>query len=240
VLLIGAVAGAVALAGCGAGQVSQTAYQVNNGGGADVGTGDRLLVRAAQIGFDAQAGGGAVYRVGESAPVEMRVINQSLQDDRLLSASSPIATSVQISGATDLPAGVSMVVGGEFGTAGQDAAGAPEKPAEPRLDTGLPGPNPNTTIAPSSAPAEPSDTAPTAGAPVSGEAPAAGVQTPPPIASVQPSIRTAEIVLTGLREDIRPGLSYELVLNFERAGAVRVMLPVGYPGQPRQATEKSE
>ena len=237
-LLIGAVVGSIVLGGCGAGQIAQTAQQSNNGGGADVGTGDAVLVRGAQIVFGAGAEGGAVYRAGGRAPVAMRVINQSVRDDRLVSASSPVAASVQITGPTDLPAGVQMVVGGEPGTGGQTLPGETEPPAKPRIDTGLPGPNPNTTIAPSSAAQEPPDVSPTEGANPSGEAPAAGLRTPPPIAEVQPSDRFVAIVLTGLREDIRPGLSYELVLNFERAGAIRVMLPVSYPGLPRDPAEQ--
>lgn len=236
-LLIGAVAGSVALAGCAAGQVAQTAYQANNGGGADVTAQNGIIIRAAQIAFDKPPQGAAVYKAGSDAPVEMYVINQGGQDDRLVSASSPVATSVRISGATDLPAGAAMVVGGAFGTAGQTLPGESEPPAKPRLDTGLPGPNPNSPTAPSSAAQEPPDVSPTGSASSSGEAPAVGLQTPPPIAAVDPSTRFAQLVMTGLREDIRPGLAYELVLNFERAGQVRVQLPVAYPGQPRQAAE---
>jgi copper(I)-binding protein len=238
VLLIGAVVGSVALGGCAAGQIAQTASQANNGGGTDA-TVNGIDIRAAQIVFSTAPDGAAVYPAGGSAPVEMYVINLSPQDDRLVSASSPVAASVQVSGATDLPTGVAMVVGGgQFGTAGQTLPGASEPPAEPRIDTGLPGPNPNTTIAPSSAPLEPPDVSPTGSQSPSGEAPAAGLQSPAPIAAVDPSTRFAQVVLTGLREDIRAGLSYEMDLTFERAGVVRVMLPVGYPGQPRPAPEQ--
>lgn len=237
VLLIGAVVGSVVLGGCASGQVAQTAYQANNGGGADATT-NGINVRAAQIAFGKSPEGAAVHAAGSSAPVEMYVINLSTQNDRLVSASSPVAASVQISGPTDLPAGVAMVVGGDFGTAGQTLPGASEPPAKPRIDTGLPGPNPNTTIAPSSAAQEPSDVSPTGSANPSGEAPAAGLQSRPPIAAVDPSTRFTQVVLTGLKEDIRAGMSYEIDLTFERAGVVRVMLPVGYPGQPRPAAEE--
>jgi hypothetical protein len=44
-------------------------------------------------------------------------------------------------------------------------------------------------------------------------------------------------VLTGLREDIKAGLSYEIDLTFQRAGQVRVMLPVAFPEQPREPAE---
>ena len=239
VLLIGAVLGSVALGGCAAGQIAQTAYQANASGGATVNI-NGLAIRDAQIAFGDNVEGAAVYAAGSSAPLEMHVINQTTQDDRLVSASSPIAASVQISGQADLPAGVEMVIGGESGTAGQDKPGASQEPADPRLDTGLPGPNPNTTIAPSSAAEEPPDLSPTGAANPSGEAPAAGLQPPPPIAAVEPSTRYAQVVLTGLKEDIRAGLKYEVDLVFQRAGTVRVELPVAYPGLPRRPGKGTE
>ena len=55
---------------------------------------------------------------------------------------------------------------------------------------------------------------------------------------MDPSTRFAQVELTGLREDIQAGLSYEIVLTFERAGQVRVMLPVGYPASPREPAEQ--
>lgn len=238
VLVIGAVVGSLALSGCAAGQIAQTANQKNNGGGADVTT-NGILIRAAAIPFGDAPQGAAVYPTGSSAPVSMRVINTTPQDDRLVSASSPVAASVQISGQSDLPAGVSMVVGGVAGTAGQTEPGATEAPEEPPLDATL-APVPGETAAPTGSAQEPSDASPTGSASPSGEAPAAGLQSPPPIAQIMPSTRYAQVVLTGLREDIRAGLSYEIDLTFERAGVVKVALPVAYPGQPRPESEKPE
>jgi copper(I)-binding protein len=236
VLVIGAVVGSVALGGCGAGQVAQTAFQANSSGGATVTT-NGIAIRDAQIAYTGPVQRANVYTAGGSAPIEMHIVNQSTQNDRLVSASSPVAGSVQISGQTDLPAGVAMVVGGSFGTSGQTLPGQTEPPAKPRLDTGLPGPNPNSPTAPSSAAQEPPDVSPTGSASSTGEAPAVGLQTPAPIAAVDPSTRFTQVVMVGLREDIRPGLAYELDLNFQRAGQVRLQLPVAYPGQPRQAAE---
>jgi hypothetical protein len=164
----------------------------------------------------------------------MHIINQSTQDDRLLSASSPVAASVQITGQTDLPAGVAMVVGGETGSGGQNEPGATESALPPLEGQTTP------PTAEASSTAQPSDLSPTGSASPSGEAPAAGLQPPPPIKSVVPSTRYAQIVLTGLRQDIRAGLSYEVDLTFERAGVLRVMLPVAYPAQPREAPENGE
>jgi copper(I)-binding protein len=230
VLVIGAVVGSVVLGGCAAGQVAQTAYQANSATGATV-TQNGIAIRDAQVAFGNAPEGAAVHPTGGTAPTEMHIINQSTQDDRLLSASSPVAASVQITGQTDLPAGVAMVVGGEAGTGGQNAPGATESALPPLEGQTTP------PTAEASSTAQPSDLSPTGSANPSGEAPAAGLQPPPAIKSVVPSTRYAQVVLTGLREDIRAGLSYEIDLTFERAGVVRVMLPVGYPAQPREAAE---
>ena len=234
-LVIGAVVGGLALGGCAAGQIAQTAYQANSTGGATY-TVNGIAIRDAQIAFGEEVEGAAVHARGSNAALEMHVINQSTQNDRLVSASSPIAASVQISGQSDLPAGVAMVVGGESGTAGQTAPGSSEQTAEPPLDATLAPVPGQPSEAPSTVGEE--NTSPTGSASPSGEAPAAGLQPPPPIAEVVPSTRYAQIVLTGLREDIRAGLSYEIDLTFERAGVVRVQLPVAYPAQPREPAEK--
>ena len=124
-----------------------------------------------------------------------------------------------------------MVVGGESGTGGQSEPGSAEESALPPI--GLPGAN--SSAAPTNSAAE--NTAPTGSASASGEAPAAGLQPPPVLGELSPSTRFATVELTGLREDIQAGLSYEIVLTFERAGQVAVKLPVGYPGEPREAAE---
>jgi hypothetical protein len=230
-----AVASTVALAGCAAGQIAQTANQANNSSGATV-TVNGIAIRDAQITFpEAPAGAesAAVYRTGGSAPVEMYVINQSTESDRLVSASSPVAGSVTVEGETDLPAGTMMVVGGESGTGGQSEPGSAQESALPPIGS----PGGSSSAEPTNSAAEPPNTSPTGSASASGEAPAAGLQPPPALGALAPSTRFARVELTGLREDIQAGLSYEIVLTFERAGQVAVELPVGYPGEPREAAE---
>lgn len=234
-LVAAAVASTVVLAGCAAGQIAQTAYQANNSSGATVTT-NGIAIRDALISFPEAPGaveGSAVYRAGGTAPVEMWIISESTQNDRLVSATSPVAATVTISGQTDLPAGTMMIVGGESGTGGQSAPGSVEPSAEPPIGSPQAGSSP----APTNSAAEPPNTSPTGSASAGGEAPAAGLQPPPALGELSPSTRFAQVQLTGLREDIQAGLSYELVLTFERAGQVPVQLPVGYPGEPREAAE---
>jgi len=230
------VASTVALAGCAAGQVAQTAYQANSATGATV-TVNGIAIRDAQIAFPETGVGpqtAAVYRAGGTAPVEMHVINQSTQSDRLVSASSPVAGSVTVGGQTDLPAGTVMVIGSPSSAGGQSAPGSTEPSAESPIGS----PDASSSTAPTNSAQEPPDTSPTGSASASGEAPAAGLQPPPALGVLAPSTRFAQVELTGLREDIQAGLSYEIVLTFERAGPVRLMLPVGYPASPREPAEQ--
>ncbi len=187
-LIAAALIAAAALTGCGAGQVASTATQVSNttGGNAQVGP---LALRTVAIAFGEDVEGGAVYRRGDDAPVNMTVVNEAGEADRLVSASTPIAESVEITGTTDIPSGRSLVVGGDTQ---QQGAGSP------------------------------------GGAPVT---------TPLPREQGEP---TASVVLVGLREDVRSGISYPITFRFERAGDITVAVPVDSSAEARQEAEEGE
>jgi copper(I)-binding protein len=89
----------IALAGCSAGQVTQTDTQVAAVNGAS-GTVRDVGVRDAQFTFPTVA---PFYPAGSSAPLQTVLVNDSGQADRLLQVTSPYAASVQVSGSTDLP-----------------------------------------------------------------------------------------------------------------------------------------
>ncbi|MBP2365353.1 copper chaperone PCu(A)C [Pseudonocardia parietis] len=111
------VAGAVALSGlllsgCGAGQISQTAEQVpaTNGLNASVGQVD---LRDVQIAYPASpASPAALYARGTTAPVRATLINTSTVADRLVSVSSPAATSVRVQGDATMPQDLALVSAG--------------------------------------------------------------------------------------------------------------------------------
>lgn len=202
--VIGALIGAVALAGCGAGQIAATAGQVTAVGGANA-TAGQIAVRNAAVAFDGPAAAGAAHEAGGSAPLTMSIVNQGTEADRLLSASSPVASAVEIAGTLEVPAGQVLVVEGEPApAAGDESTGSGSEDAE-QADSG-----------------EPAAEEPAADEDAAAQPGAAG----------EPQ---AQIVLTGLREQIRPGLTYVLVLTFERAGEIRLELPVANPDQPRPA-----
>lgn len=186
-LFAGALVGALALTGCGAGQIAGTAEQQAAVSGNNTTVGP-IAVRDAVIAFGDQVQGGAVYPRGAAAPLSMTIVNQGGEADTLVSASSPWAGSVEISGETGIPAGRAIVVQGE-------------PPAPPAPPSGLPG---------------------------SGTRPAS-----PTTPAEEPQDGT-QVVLTGLRDDIRAGISYDITLVFEKAGEVVVQAPVGSTEEPRE------
>lgn len=113
----------LALTGCGAGAVSQTASQASGVNGAIAQVGN-VLVRNASIDFppNAPATAGAAYQPGGAAPLSMTVVNVGATPDKLLAVTSPVAATGQITGDATIPAGSTVTVG-NTGTDSQALAG---------------------------------------------------------------------------------------------------------------------
>jgi copper(I)-binding protein len=227
-VVIGAMTAAVALAGCGAGQITQTDTQVASVNGANV-RGGSISVRDATIEFSDVAEGATIYPRGGSAPLQMSIVNAGPQGDRLVSVTSPVAASVQIIGPSEIPAGhVLLIEGGPTAPAGPAAPGAPTTPG---------GPTPSGTATPPSGTAAPGGTAVPASTTAAGRPAATTQAAPPPAPPAAPgSAREASIVLTGLREDIQAGPTYPVTLTFERGGVLHFNVPVENPTGPRDAS----
>ncbi|GAA1199862.1 copper chaperone PCu(A)C [Prauserella alba] len=109
--MIGAGIAGISLlvAGCGAGQITQTDTQVAgvNGGSSEVGD---IAVRNAELAFPANVEP-AAYLEGSDAEVVMSVINTGLQADELQSVTSDAAENVAITGETSVPADTTLAVG---------------------------------------------------------------------------------------------------------------------------------
>jgi copper(I)-binding protein len=191
-LLAGTLVGALALTGCGAGQIAGTAEQLSAVSGSNVGAGP-IVVRDAVIEFGEEVEGGAVYPRGADAPLSMTIVNEGPDADRLVSVTSAWASEVTVSGVTEIPGGRAVVVEGEAPA----PVAAPTTGARP---SGAPSAAPTTAAAPTPA----------------GEA------------------EGTQVVLTGLLDDIRAGLTYDVVLTFERAGEITVPVPVGSTDEPRE------
>lgn len=162
---VGVALATLLLAGCSAGQLTWTSTQRSFVGGVSADAGD-LAVRDAEIEFGDSAPAAVVYPAGATAPLAMHVVNDGATADTLLGASSPVASSVQISGTTTVPGGQALVIGSE------------------------------------------------------------------PV--VPPGAWPAQISLVGLRQDLRAGLTYPVVLTFARAGQVTLELPIANPATPRE------
>jgi copper(I)-binding protein len=235
VVAAGAVLGAIALGGCGAGQIAQTSTQVSAVAGANGGVG-AMVVRDAYIEFGERVQGANVYPRGGAAPLKMTIVNTGLQPDRLVSASSPAAASVEIVGESEIPPGRVLLIEGEPAApagapAGAGEPGASAAPAEP----GAAQPEP---ARPSGEPVVPGDEV--GGSGQQGQAaavdPSSAPTTSPRAGTGGAEVGAGEgqLVLSGLTEDVRAGLTYPLVLNFERAGQVTLDVPVGNPSEPRE------
>lgn len=112
-----ALAGTLALSGCGTGQLSQTAEQnaAVNGTGIQQGS---VVIRDLQVAYpQSSASPDAVYPRGGAAPLRFGMVNEGAVADRLVRVSSPAATAVTVTGDATLPQDVLLVGGGETGTA---------------------------------------------------------------------------------------------------------------------------
>src|SRR5947199_1338771 len=69
VLAVGAVVGALALAGCGAGQITQTSTQLSGVGGASANVG-QIAVREAAFPFPGDGKTAVIYPLGGAAPLD--------------------------------------------------------------------------------------------------------------------------------------------------------------------------
>jgi copper(I)-binding protein len=218
VIAVGAVAGALALAGCGAGQITQTSTQVSGveGGSANVG---QIAVRAAEFAFAGDGNTAAIYPSGGTAPLSMTVVNTGALPDRLTAASSPVAGSVTIQGDATISGGRKLLVDGQ-----PAAVTAPATPSAgatagaTRTPSAAPTPEASATPSSSAAPAA-------SGTPEALPSEAAGANSGP----TAEGTTSAQVVLTGLKQDLQAGESYPVELTFQRAGAVTVQVPVGNP-----------
>ncbi|EHR63434.1 copper chaperone PCu(A)C [Saccharomonospora cyanea] len=124
--VVAAFGAALLVAGCGAGQITQTDTQVAaiNGTSAEVGT---IAIRNAEVSH--QVGGGAdaaVYPPNSDARVTMWLVNEGFDADELVSARTDAASNVTITGSRAVPAQRTLVLGAEDPAAGE-VTGNPTK-----------------------------------------------------------------------------------------------------------------
>ena len=213
-----AIVAVVALAGCSAGQVAETA-QINPAiSGLDTQTPDgSLLIRNLQVLYTGTAG----YPAGSTAPLQVSLFNETGQ-----------AMTVQISSAP-APGSVSAR---QIGLTGGAAAASPSANPEPSGSRPASDPNPQATevIDPSGEPTTP-------------PAPGASVVPDPSLEPAQPARITIparssatfqpdtdqKLLAIGLSEQLRPGMSLSLVVETgTTAPPLTVLAPMEIPLSP--------
>lgn len=111
------LAGTLALAGCGSGQLAQTAEEGAAVNGSDAQIGD-IVIRDMQIAYPQRpASPDASYAQGGTAQLKFGIVNEGSVADRLVRVTSPAATAVVVGGDPSLPKDILLVGGGEGGTA---------------------------------------------------------------------------------------------------------------------------
>lgn len=124
----------LALAGCGAGQVTQTDTQVAavNGASADI---KGIAIRDALLAYPEQSSSDGSYPKGSDVPVRLTIVNDGPVADTLVAVRSPAATQVLVQGRTSIPAGTSVVSVTDDAGSARSAAPASAQPPSP-LDAG--------------------------------------------------------------------------------------------------------
>lgn len=203
---------ALVVAGCSAGQYTQTDQQVAAVNGAFGQTKDgAIALREAELAFPAEK----YYTAGSDAPLKVTIVNQGTKADKLVKVSAAGAGEVKISGSTDLPAGFTL-------TGKVLERGSAPKSSAPGSTTGAP----SSTTAGAGATTTP-------GGGVSASTPNNTPVRPTTSGGNAKSVSTVELVVTALGKDLRPGQTIPVTFTFQNAGQVTLQVPIANDSEPR-------
>jgi periplasmic copper chaperone A len=104
--IVACCAAVLALAGCSAGQITQTDHQVAAVDGASGNAGTVIALRNVLLPYPQNQQG--TYPAGSAVPVLLTIINQGSTTDDLLAVRSPAASQVLVLGTTQIPAGTTV------------------------------------------------------------------------------------------------------------------------------------
>ncbi|MEU3625281.1 hypothetical protein BS329_04110 [Amycolatopsis coloradensis] len=210
VLALGA---ALVLAGCGAGQITQTDSQQPAVNGTYAQAKD-LVLRNAALQFPEE---GQAYPAGAAVPLSLTIVNQGKQDDELVSVSSEAATGdAKISGAKVIVSTHALVIGPS------DAVESTKEVAPTSAASSAPSSSgaPSSSVAPSSS---------ESGAPSSS---VAGTVTPSAGPEQSAEVGKATVVLQGLKQPVWAGQTIKVTFVFKNSGSITLDLPVAAPSHP--------
>jgi copper(I)-binding protein len=210
---------ALALVGCSAGQIAQTAGMepAVNGG---IGQAGSIAVRDVQLAYPE----GGVFKKGEDAVVRGTIVNSGRSDDQLLQVTSSVGTAV-VSGDRVLFAGKTL----EFDQAGTSSSASVTATVTPTTTaTSTP------TSPTGSASGSVTTTGSASGSATATSGSASASSTPTTTSTTKPvTIGQVSIVLTDLSQDVQSGKTVEITFVFT-SGQVTVTVPVATPTTPRQ------
>ena len=215
VLALGA---ALVLAGCGAGQITQTDSQqpAVNGTHAQVKTID---LRNAAVQYPKSGPG---YAAGATPALTLTIVNRGQQDDALVSVTTEDGTQATIEGSKTVVAMHSLVIGPDDAVESTNevqSTGAPTSsgtPASPATPTGS-----------SSASNSAGNVTTTATSEVPSSGPAATPTAPEKVGQ-------ATVTLPALKQPLWPGQVIKVTFVFRNAGPVTVDLPVAAPAHVKE------
>lgn len=221
VLALGA---AFALAGCGAGQITQTSTQqaAVNGTHAQVKTID---LRNAAVQYPTSGPG---YAAGATPALTLTIVNRGAQDDSLVSVTTEDGTQATIAGSKTVVAAHTLVIGPDDAVESTNevqatSAGAPSAPSSSSSAPTSSG----TPAGSSSASNSPGNLTATATSEVPSSGPAATPTAPEKVGQ-------ATVTLPALKQPLWPGQVIKVTFVFQNAGPVTVELPVAAPAHAKE------
>jgi len=218
VLALGA---ALVLAGCGAGQITQTDSQqpAVNGTHAQVKTID---LRNAAVQYPTSGPG---YAAGATPALTLTIVNRGGQDDSLVSVTTADGTPATIEGSKTVVAMHSLVIGPDDAVESTNEAQATTSGA-PTSSSGAPTSS-GTPTGSSSASNSPGNLTATATSEVPSSGPAATPTAPEKVGE-------ATVTLPALKQPLWPGQVIKVTFVFQNAGPVTVDLPVAAPAHVKE------
>jgi copper(I)-binding protein len=218
VLALGA---ALALAGCGAGQITQTASQqpAVNGTYAQVKT---IVLRDVAVQYPPSGPG---YPAGATPALMLTIVNQGTQDDSLVSVTAADGTPATLGGSKTIVAGHSLVIGPDDAVESTN-----EVQTTPPSAPGSSSTAPSSTGTSSTATGSETNTPGSRTASSTSEAPSSGPAATPTAPEV---VGKATVKLGALKQALWPGQTIKVTFVFQNAGPVTVELPVAAPAHVR-------
>lgn len=214
-----AVGAALVLAGCGAGQITQTATQqaAVNGTHAQV---KNIALRDAAVQYPTSGPG---YPAGATPALTLTIVNQDARDDALVAVTTEDGGQATISGSKAIVAAHSLVIGPD------DAV---ESTNEVQQTTAAPSSSASATPSSTSSSSTATSTGSVANPPgnltasPTSEVPSSGPAATP---TAPEKVGQATVTLPALKQPLWPGQVIKVTFVFQNAGPLTVELPVAAP-----------